>query len=223
MYVILPSTCLCSSGCGVIGYERAAQVTRNWWHAWLSWCEVEPAAPPHCIPAARHSMWGPGLCVSTSRVSLITTTTITSAAPVLPLAAAPRCSAPSVPHPPVMSTVLDSCAATHPPASRGLRLCAVHILIHRRAAVATRPAPKLASGILSAPASWADSFLTTHMYTLYYIHINHKQTSKKGKKPCKIHVFILDLYQYSIQSYYCNSTVFRFLVLHPLPATHLRH
>lgn len=161
----LTSTCLCFSGWGVIGYARAAQVTRNWWRAWLNWCEVEPAAPHHCIPAARLSMWAPGLCVSTSQVSRITTT-ITSAAPVLPPAAAPHCSAPSAPHPPVTSTVLDACAATHPPASRGLRLCAVHILMHRRAAVATRPAPKLAVGSPSAPASWADSFPTTHMYTL---------------------------------------------------------
>lgn len=175
-----PSACLCSSGCGVTGYEQAARVTRNWWRAWLSWCEVEPAAPHHCIPAVHHSIWAPSLCVSTSRVSrIITTTTITSAAPVLPPAAAPHCSAPSAPHPPVMSTVLDACAATRPPASRGLHLCAVHILMHRRAVVVTRPAPKLAVGSPSAPLSWADSFPAT-LHTL--VHLCKSQADQQERK-----------------------------------------
>lgn len=41
------------------------------------------------------------------------------------------------------------------------------------------------------------------------------------EKTCKILVFMLDLYQYSIQSYNCSYTVFCFLILHPLSATHL--
>lgn len=166
IFIIFPFTCLCYSGCGVIGYERAAQETLSWWRVWLSWCEVEPAGPRRCIPAAHRSMWAPDLCASTNLVSHIITITITSAAPVLPPAAAPLYSAPSAPHLPGMSTVSDACAATHPQASRGLRLCAACILIHRRAAVATRPAPKLAVVSPSAPTSWADSLSTSHVYTL---------------------------------------------------------
>lgn len=154
-WIIFPSTCTCSSGCGVIGSEQAVQATPNWWRVWLSWCEEEPAARHLCIPATRRSTVAPGLCVSASLVSHITI--ITSAVPVLPPVAPPPYSAPSAPHPPVMSTVLDACVATLLPASRGPRPCAVHILICRRAAVATRPGPKLAVGSPNAPASWADS------------------------------------------------------------------